>query len=69
MSLDEKIGPLSTAVSHGASHFCKGMGSLLNKDLPPEVREVYANCAFFNRVGSVSEKVLACDFNHLGKRT
>ena len=69
MGLHKKIGPLSTANSDGASQFRKGMGTVLSQDLPRKVRDVYKNCLLFNTVGSPWGIVIACDLDHLRKRT
>ena len=66
---DEKIGPLSSCISDGATHFRKGMGVILSKDIPNEIRSVYNGCKLFNKVGGSKGATNQCDPEHVGKRS
>lgn len=74
MQLHKTLGPMSTADSDGAGQFRKGIGNVLNKDLPANVRSVYitpdgkALCPLLNLVGGPEGTTPACDIDHLGKR-
>ena len=69
IGLHEKIGPLSTANSDGASQFRKGMGQVLDQQLPLNIKVKYASkCSLFNVVGGELGMTIACDLDHLGKR-
>ena len=67
--------PLSMVNSNGAEQFKKGIGQVLNKDLPKDVCNVYISstdqkqlCPLFNLVQSKEDAVPAFDLDHLGKR-
>ena len=69
MGLDKKIGPLSWALSDGASHFRQGTGQVLSKDLPTDTRNVYKDCLLCNKIGGERGTSNNCDGPHLGKRS
>ena len=66
MNLQDKLGPLSTADSDGASQFRKGIGQVLCEDLPPNIRNIYRQkCLLFNTVGGDQGMTPACDLDHI----
>ena len=69
LDLDETIGPLSTGNSDGAGQFRKGIGQLLSNLLPENIRADYEECDLFNIVGGDKGMTMACDLDHVGKRT
>ncbi|KAL7530742.1 hypothetical protein ACHAXR_010378 [Thalassiosira sp. AJA248-18] len=68
LHLDKKIGPLITFCSDGAPAFRKGAGKLTSDMLPPEIRERFKDCLFFNFAGGLKGETMKCDDDHLGKR-
>ena len=65
---------MSVYNSDGAPPFRKGVGGVLNKDLPPAIRAVYVGpgdvkrCPLLNLVGGSDGTTASCDTDHLAKR-